>query len=227
MKRYFSLTLLAAFTGLTLLSGCATPYSCPLTNEDGYCTNQRQAYLAAKANSGDKENVFAGTGDPAAGAEQHPAAATGDDDIMAMVEHAAAPKLPVTALAYFKTHHAIEDRPVYAPPRPARVWVAPWTDEYGLLHGEELIYALRPGGWAYGELRTPGAASGLLEPLDPDDIGFKLAPKKDEQPSGRVQPRQPLFSTTPLQAPTTAQPTGTASEGPWVKNEVGYSPSRR
>ena len=40
--------------------------------------------------------------------------------------------------------------PVYQPPRPWRVWLAPWVDTTGDLHSGEYVWFVTPGKWYYG-----------------------------------------------------------------------------
>jgi hypothetical protein len=62
--------------------------------------------------------------------------------------------------------------PVYEQAGVHRVWTSPWTDADGILHGGEYVYFTTPGHWRYGELNTPGQASGIFAPVKPGVYGF-------------------------------------------------------
>lgn len=204
------LLAVTAVMGIVTLQGCATPHACPLTNEDGYCADMSTTYGAAVANAGDNENALAGSGLEAK--QESGSISTNEDDYMFAHNSAPVTKTaavqPPSGLKYAPTQIGYEDRPIYAPARPARIWVAPWRDDNNILHYNEYIAATREGGWHYGELRNEGAASDLLAPLDPNNLGFKPLPpevnKEDETGKKRVQPKATLgigTPTTPSRAP--------------------------
>lgn len=57
--------------------------------------------------------------------------------------------------------------PVYHPPKPYRIWVAPWKDANNVMHSGEMLYFVDGGERNYGMMGTPGSASGLLGPAMP------------------------------------------------------------
>jgi len=67
---------------------------------------------------------------------------------------------------------AVENRPVRIPPKIIRIWVAPWEDADGDLHGEpELIYSEvndKRGRWLYGE-KDVSASSRAVMPQDEEE----------------------------------------------------------
>lgn len=140
-----------------MLVGCAsTGYGCPLKDSKGYCASVTDTYSAAKHGGGDPESVFAGK---SAQTIHHP------DRVQDKTEK----PTPFTTLPAPPTGGT----PVYTPGAPWRVWIAPWFDPAThVLHGGSYVFFSTPSHWAYGSLGSPGAASGLLGPISPKDLGF-------------------------------------------------------
>src|SRR5699024_3965081 len=158
------------------LSACAsTNTSCPLNNESGYCASVGQVHDAAVAGGGDAENVMAGS-------------AHGEQNV---TQSAKADGNPLFSPG---PGHGLSG-PIFKPATPRRLWVAPWTDANGTLHSGEYLYFLSPGHWRYGPLKAPGAASGVMGPVAPQDLGFTPGsgtPPDPNQPGHIQQPDQTL-----------------------------------
>ena len=75
--------------------------------------------------------------------------------------------------------------PVFHPPKPYRVGIAPWTDANGLMHSGEYVYFTTPGRWSYGPMQLPGSAAGLIAPIKPDDLGFSVRDSMDPNQPNR------------------------------------------
>lgn len=93
--------------------------------------------------------------------------------------------------------------PVFQQPKVMRVWVAPYVDADGNLRSGEYTYFSTPGQWSYGDMRKPGAASGIFEPSRPGNLGF-TATQKEKAPAVSSESRTP---------PKPAEPAANASQG--------------
>lgn len=135
--------------GLLILSGCSSiPYSCALGNE---CVGTDEAYEAAIENRGNSESTL---GEPFKKGNKASRTRPGSSQQELLVESEWRPY----------AGGGLSDQPLYLPPRPVRIWIAPWQAEDGLLRSGQFIYATRKGGWQMGQMRDGGAASGLLQP---------------------------------------------------------------
>lgn len=164
------------------VSGCAsTPrHSCQLTNEDGYCADMHETYDAAVSGNDSHENVLAGASKTAKAQS-----AAGE--------------------AVFTGYPQAEARgmPVYTPPKPQRLWIAPWAEANGTLHGGEYVYYTTPGYWNYGALGAPGEGANVMGPIKPQDIGFEPVTDQNALENGKVDERngvvQPYQKMVPAQ----------------------------
>ncbi len=174
--RIFTLTTLAV-----IISGCASSprHSCALNDEEGYCADTEATYNAAVRGGGSRENVLANSGK--ASSTQ---SAAGD--------------------SVFTGYPQAEARgmPVYTPPKPHRLWVAPWAESGGVLHGGEYIYYTTPGYWNYGTLGAPGEGSNVLGPVRPQDLGFNPVTDRNALESGRVEQRNGVVQPYQQMVPT-------------------------
>lgn len=176
MRTLSALVLLAPAIGAT---GCMSPkHKCPLGEGGYYCASMRETYEAARAGGGDAENVLAA---PGMGAEGN-APGAGRLDIPSGRHHLAGP--------------------VYIPAKPFRLWVAPWTDANGLVHSGEYLYFATPARWSYGPLALPGAASGVMGPAAPENLGFNPVPVGTSTPQQAADPN----SVTPPAQRLVSQP---------------------
>jgi len=189
-SRYITVALLAS---ASMLSGClsnAPKHSCPLNSEDGYCADLETVYGAAVRDQGSKENVLEGVIEPISdGKSDKPQT------------EAPAPEAPVVH-DEFTGFMAAQDRgmPVFTPPKPHRLWIAPWHDANKILHGGEYLYYTTPGHWNYGTLTSPGDGAEVMGPIKPQDLGFipvvglsdeeSLNNEPVEEHDGVVQPYQ-------------------------------------
>lgn len=175
--RFFAVSALVA-----VMSGCASSprHSCALTNEEGYCANMEETYSAAVQGNGSHENVLAGGGKSVS-----PRSVSGE--------------------AVFTGYPQAEARgmPVYTPPKPHRLWIAPWAEANGVLHGGEYVYYTTPGYWNYGTLGAPGEGSTVLGPVRPQDLGFQPVTDQNALENGRIEQRngvvQPYQQMVPAQ----------------------------
>lgn len=99
-------------------------------------------------------------------------------------------------------------KPVYQQPRVLRPWIAPYVDADGNLRSGEYTYFATPGRWNYGELRKPGAASGIFAPARPDSLGFNpVAPASTSKaPPRPAEPSRPAAAGQPASAGATPAP---------------------
>lgn len=164
------LKLLSISLILVGLSACGSqPTQCPLNNKDGYCSSVDETYKASVTRGGSKENVL--------DYKRLEAAGVGD------------PNLPVITPPRRALGSQALDGPVFIPAHPYRYWVAPWTDANGVAHSGEMQYFVIPGRFAYGSLETPGAASGILGPVKPEDLGFTPVQTTDDMDTVRPSKR--------------------------------------
>jgi len=175
VKKFFSLLPVA---GALILAGCATPYTCELGME---CLDTFDAYEAAKAGAGNKESTI--TDEERMRAENTPLG-KGDSRRNG---RGSARNGGVAGEGVFAPYAGVklQDKPVYAPAQPLRIWIAPWIDgdtEKGdtrLLSGQ-FMYVTIGGKWTMGEMNKAGTAGGaMFQPWAP-------TPKAEE----RVNPQQ-------------------------------------
>lgn len=156
MKHTLALVFCAA-----VLSACSstprTPtYECPLHSvERAKCASVKESLEASRRMAGSGgtasvQSVF----DPRA-------AAGAQDDAQPVVGQLSGYPAPTTTGA-----------PVFQQPKVMRVWIAPYVDADGNLRSGEYAYFSTPGSWNYGTLKKPGAASGIMGPAKPSDLGF-------------------------------------------------------
>lgn len=175
------LLALGALAALTI-SGCATvPYDCPLGTE---CVGTKEVYDAAVSNQGNSESVMGFKKDK----KQSQAVADfdfHDTDSFSMPNDSQQAK-PHTAQWRPYAGGGLTDKPVYQPPQPVRIWIAPWKASDGLLRSGQFIYATRPGRWTMGEMRSEGVGSQVLRPR------AVLKPADQKTAEKRVQPEAQL-----------------------------------
>ncbi len=208
MKKTLTLTAIA---GALLLGGCASSESkqCPLNNKDGFCSSVDEVYNASLNHTDEKENVLSYM----AGGMEHDNSLRGRRARLLGAESKgsqhAAPQQPGHAPA--PHHHqslgvgygapggamvpgreALQG-PVFIPAKPYRYWVAPWTDANGIAHSGEMQYFVVPGRFTYGTLDTPGAASGIIGPVSPEELGF--IPVQPDADNTTVSPDKQLIQS--------------------------------
>ncbi|WP_156782261.1 TraV family lipoprotein [Acidihalobacter aeolianus] len=174
--RLLSFALIVPVAAVSL-AGCATQgYGCPLSDKKGYCASVSDTYTAARKGGGDTESLFAGDSPKQI---HHPHAH--------MIKTQPTRFIPLPAPPTGGT-------PVYTPGAPWRVWIAPWFDAVnGVMHGGSYVFFSTPSHWAYGSLGNPGVASGLLGPIQPQDLGFTPGQQASGQTnSGATQPQETL-----------------------------------
>lgn len=178
IKTTSTLVLLVA---IGLLSGCAAKYQCKLGNE---CVDVYDNYDAAVNQSGNKETVT-----PDANKDGVPFKSAG----------AKAKGFGVSeelGLQSFEPYSggAMTEKPIYQPPRPLRIWIAPWqakldsqTQSEAVLMSGQFMYATIPGSWTMGELREDGSLSNvlLLAPYDKE--------KEEKATPKRIQPKKSVL----------------------------------
>lgn len=177
-----SLVKIAALTAVVVsLGGCASAYECQLGNA---CQSVTDSYHSAVKNAGNVETTAPGAN----------VAGVPLDDEKDDVE-TAGKKVGFQSFSPYQGG-ALDDKPVYQPPRPLRIWIAPWrektsatTQNNAVLISGQFMYATVPGGWTMGTLREGGGLSPIL----------MLAPQhpKDKVPK-RIQPKQKLVDMPAL-----------------------------
>lgn len=149
MKR---LLLTAALT-LTL-TACAglghVEYDCPINGPSTpNCSSMEDAYKLSRNTTNSGSSVF---------------------------ENKAAASAQAAAIPYFGEHSNYPatqtGMPVFQQPKVMRVWLAPYVDADGNLRSGEYTYFATPGAWNYGTLQSPGEASGVFKPSNPNSLGF-------------------------------------------------------
>lgn len=147
----------------TLGAGCAAkPRACTPGVLTQGCTSMAETYQAALGGGGDRGSLFPGAEDLKDGKKGTPAS-------------------PLNLQA---GRHQLAG-PVFNPPKPFRLGIAPWTDANGILHSGEYIYFTTPGRWSYGPMALPGSASGVLSPIRPDQLGFEVRNSVDPENDAR------------------------------------------
>lgn len=159
-----------------VLTGCSTQHSCKLGTE---CYGLDDVYDAAVENAGNHETVF----------PEYNAKGKGSK-----------PKKSESSLGVqsFKPYQGsrLTDQPVYQPPKPIRIWIAPWqanldsyTQTEPILMGGQFMFATIPGHWNIGDLRKNGDLGKTLQ-LEPYNL--KHEKEQSNVSNNRVQPKQKL-----------------------------------
>jgi hypothetical protein len=169
MTKYIQLLMLAAVS--IVLHGCGPTYGCALKNEDGYCASMERTFKESRTDGGDSESVFT-----------NPEEDDGSDDDEKMDNFA----FNQSELGHGKP--PTWGSPVYDPGKPWRIFIMPWTDDHGILHGGEYIYIATKPKWNYGTLRDAGSASGLLGPLSNNVPKGSYIPDNPKTVSGKLAP---------------------------------------
>ena len=186
---------LLTLTAVAALSACSsaprTPdYACPLNDVAGAkCASVEQAYAASKRMAkGDNTRV--------------------QSVFDSRVQQSSADAKPFfTGQASSYPEPGVQGMPVYEQPKVMRPWVAPYVDADGNLRSGEYTYFATPGRWNYGELRKPGAASGIFEPAKSSNLGFN--PVEAVKP-----PPKPASSGNASALPAIAAPSNSGSATP-------------
>lgn len=170
-----SLTILAA---AAILAGCASSkpqHACTLDSaEGGACASMQDAYKASRRM----------TSNPDATRVQ----SVFDSRVQQNGADSAKPYFSGQPSNYPEPGQT--GMPIFTQPKVMRVWVAPYVDADGNLRSGEYTYFSTPGTWNYGTLNKPGAASGIMEPSRPDNLGFKPN-TTPTQPARRAAPPAP------------------------------------
>jgi len=157
--------LLVAGLALLVLGGCMSiPHECPLGEE---CVGVADVYEAAIANEGTQDSVL-------------------NTDTRA--KSSSDPEAVKDVIEQWRPYSggSLTDKPVYQPPKPIRIWVAPWRGDDGILRSGEYLYVTSPGHWHYGDLRSEGAGAGILRPsFGEHDVRPSQLPVSSQD---RVQP---------------------------------------
>lgn len=94
--------------------------------------------------------------------------------------------------------------PVFQQPQVMRAWVAPYVDADGNLRSGEYTYFSTPGKWNYGDMKKPGAASGIFEPGRADRLGFNPVVSGDKK-TAPAKPAEPAAAKPAGSAPAVVQ----------------------
>lgn len=177
MKKSIFTILLSA----TVLGGCSSnnfssiPYGCEGEESSPYCANVETIYENAIKHEGRSINVMAEDKEVVSDGEyksiqsQKIQSLKSSDGKQLAQEQGSIPQM--TGGAVFGSR-ALEQKPVYTPEKVHRIFRGPWMDDYQILHSGEHLFYKTPGSWNYGNLRTPGSASGMVTPVYPEDLGF-------------------------------------------------------
>lgn len=173
--KYLSILPVFAF-----LIGCATPYTCELGMD---CMDLNDAYEAALGGGGNKETLI-----PNSVREQKQSRPLDEGRVLKKTKAGTYLNAPAVTQSWNKSQYGgskLQDKPVYMPPKPLRIWIAPWVDEdeegSRLLSGQ-FMYITIGGEWTMGQMGQSGrAGASMFEPWVPKP--------KDE---GRVDPSQRL-----------------------------------
>lgn len=173
----FNIFKIAILTSaLFLLTACASSHQCKLGDS---CFGLDDAYEASLADAGSKETVL----------PEYSAA--GKADSLNKNKQSNSEQLVLQGFSAY-SGSKLTAKPVYQPPRPIRIWIAPWqanldsyTQTAPVLMGDQFLYATIPGHWQMGELRGQGELNRMM--LEP------LIPNNEDKEINRVQPKQVLF----------------------------------
>lgn len=174
-----------------LLAACAAPYSCQLGNE---CVNVSESYDAIRGGEGDSQGAIK-TGDRKRIENTRLGKGAKNSSNSAGVSQAFRPY----------AGGQLDDKPVYIPPRPIRIWIAPWTNHKldkkgdGYLMSGQFMYVTVGGKWNYGEMAERGqAGKRMLKPYMTPEVVEDAGETSDGQPvfmdsSDRVAPRRKVM----------------------------------
>lgn len=180
-----------ALSVVTLLSACSSAprkpdYECPLDDvAAAKCASVQDAYSASRTmrkpeNANRVQSVF-------------------DPRVQSKGEQAQAQRPVFTGQAtHFPEPHQ-NGLPVFQQPEVMRVWVAPYVDGDGNMRSGEYTYFNTPGRWNYGDLKKPGAASGIFEPGRPENLGFNPVVQPNKAPAANqpARPAEPARANVP------------------------------
>lgn len=198
MKRLYTVATISTLA--VLVSGCSAfapvEYDCALAEvQAAKCASMDDAYKMSQRGSregGTGQSVFGSRG----AAKGAPSAATGTEKPFFRGEVSNFPDA------------AQQGAPVFKQPKVMRVWVAPYVDADGNLRSGEYTYFATPGAWNYGSLTKAGSASGMFEPVKPNQLGFipVEASKTRTTPTGGSAPLRPSDASASMapQAPTSS-----------------------
>jgi conjugal transfer pilus assembly protein TraV len=177
---------LTALTLVAVLSACSSAprkpdYECPLDDVSAAkCSSVQEAYAKSKSmkaapGTSRVQSVF-------------------DPRVQGASAAAAAPQPVFSGQASNYPDAGTNGMPVFQQPQVMRAWVAPYVDANGNLRSGEYTYFSTPGKWNYGDLKRPGAASGIFEPGRADRLGFNpvMAPPASAPAAGApARPAEP------------------------------------
>lgn len=157
---------------LAMTVGCSIKYQCELGQE---CYNTEDAYNAAVAKEGNSETVM----------PYGPVKSESLSDGKKKDKRRRTSSKAETGAWQPYSGSRLTDRPVYQPPQPRRIWVAPWK-EGGILRAGQFIFVTESGHWNYGELKKAGQASQVLSPIKPkSDVPKRVQPKENLMPRAK------------------------------------------
>lgn len=175
MNKILKISSLLVFS--VVIAGCAAKHNCQLGEE---CYGLEDAYQAALENGGNSETVLPEYSNKGKGKKIASSSANAENLQLQGFSAYAGEKLT--------------NKPIYQPPKPIRIWIAPWqaeldsdTQKDPVLMGDQFLYATIPGYWQMGELRSEGEAAQML--LEPSFNNNSNQAKQTQ----RVQPQQQLI----------------------------------
>ncbi len=162
------------------LSGCATPHACPLpANPNAHCASVLDTLSLAKK----VPKNYRGTSIFEVNADDLNRNDSRDNGMPVYYDENGQLVLKLASPSdEYKNALPIarkEGMPIYRQAEPREIWLSPWTDANGVLHGDKEVYTLKPGGWNYGSMKRANAGSDVMGPVNPDDYGFDPIYDKD------------------------------------------------
>ena len=167
--------IVIAAAAVATLAGCASHgYTCPIPDA---CAPIHDNYEKSVADTG-WDGWQAGGGAPG-GKKDEPLGAPGSSG--------GVPAPPVPAEMRPSGRDAT-DRPIYTPPAPWVVWLAPWSRDDGTLESGTYVWFTTPGHWSYLGRRweappqptgadatsaVPSSGARTVRPISPADLGFQ------------------------------------------------------
>lgn len=197
----FNGKLLGVAVVAALASACGTSYKCPLAENGGpSCSSKNMQTIYSAATKA--EPNYAG---------EYVTDSQGYKNSL-IKAHAAAGQAVAPADAQSMGLPANErGMPVYEQPKVQRAWVAPWVDAEGNLHSGTYVYTTTPGKWNYGTLKAAGDVGAMMEPVKPEDYGFKFKPTTKstvtKKPVNEVAPQQATPTSSNQESLKAAQKT--------------------
>ncbi len=195
------LTKLALLTCVIAgLSGCTSndfkqiPYGCDSDESDPFCASVETIFEAAKEHPDRTINVLADDQTIKNKNKYNTVQAQPDFGNGHSGKNSETGVPPQEAT--FMGAAALEGRPIYVPEQVHRIFRGPWVDDYEVMHEGEHLFYKTPGRWTYGNLKRPGAASGLIEPISPGELGFTEGHEIKTNDANRVG-RYTLPESTP------------------------------